>query len=108
MEKANFTIRVESERGPEELYCDGSNTELYIHSDKYKEVDHIFNRIDQRDRRLGAFIWRHILGDENFNNVAMYMHNSGEFAVFYRPEPTEPDFEHYLKDQSGDIETWNE
>ena len=105
MEKANFTIRVESERGKEDLYCDGSNTELYIHSDQYKEVDHIFNRIDHTDRRLGAFIWRHILGEENFNNIAMYMHNSGEFAITYKPEPSEADFEQFLQDQSHDIDT---
>ena len=105
MERANFTIRVESERGQEDLYCDGDNTELYIHSDQYKEVDHIFNRIDQRDRRLGAFIWRHILGDENFNNIAMYMHSSGEFPITYKPVPTEADFEHFLQDQSHDLDT---
>lgn len=103
---SEFIIRAETERGPMELACNGTNTELYIHQTQYEEVDHIFHRIDDTDRRLGGFVWRHILGEEEFERIALHMHESGDFMITYRPEPTEHDFEEYLHSQAGDIDSW--
>ena len=103
---SEFIINAVTERGPMALHCNGSNTELYIHRDQYRVVDHIFHRLEETDRRLGGFVWRHILGEEEFDRIAAHMHESEDFMIVYRPEPTESDFDQYLHDQSGDIDSW--
>jgi hypothetical protein len=35
----------------------------------------------------------------------MYIQSSGEFPITYKPVPTEADFEHFLQDQSHDLDT---
>lgn len=104
---ANFTIRAKTDRGLIEFFCTGENTELYVFSPKFQEVNHIFHRYDDTDRRLGAFVWKHILGEEDFNGLAQYMNETGEYPIFYRPEPLDSDMEQFLASQSGDIDTWN-
>ena len=106
MSESDFVIRAETERGPMALQCNGDNTELYLHRNQFQEVDHIFHRLDDRDRRLGGFIWRHVIGSAEFDTISEHMRFSGDFLVVYRPEPTDSDFNEYLREQSGDIDTW--
>lgn len=101
----HFYIRAATDKGEMKFHCTGENTELYIHHPNFKEVDHLFHRLDESDRRLGGFVWRHILGEEEFERIAMYMHESGAFQITYKPQPAEGDFEEYLHSQSGDIPT---
>ena len=103
---SNFIIRAVTEHGQTEFNCNGDNTELYLHRPQYKEVDHLFHRFDENDRRLGGFVWRQILGEEEFNQIVTHMQESGDFLITYRPEPTDADFDQYLHDNSGDIDTW--
>ncbi len=89
-----------TENGAERLTCTPENTELYIHHpDKWKDVDHLFYRLDpESDRRLGGFVWRHILGDEEFEALGTRMSQSLNWMIVYRPEPTETDMNEYLKE----------
>lgn len=103
-----FTLNLTTERGEESFTCTGDNADLYRHAPQYREVDHVFVRISETDRRLGGFVWRNILGEEEFERISQFMFQSGEYPITYRPEPTETDFDQFLKDQSGDIETWSE
>jgi len=105
--EASFNIRAQSERGEEFFVCTGDNTELYLHADQYAEVDHIFHRYDAVNRAIGAFVFRNILGQEEFDTVAEYMIQSAEYPVSYRPIPTDADFDQYLHHVSKDIDTWN-
>lgn len=93
-----FTIRGRTEDGIREFECTPENTELYLHHPRWQEVDHIFHRIDDADRRLGAFVWRHVLGEELFEQHAQLMTGSMNFIVSYRPTPTESDLEQFSKD----------
>lgn len=107
MEEASFNIRAQSERGEEYFTCTGDNTELYLHADQYAEVDHIFHRYGPTARHIGAFVFRNILGQEEFDTVAEYMIQSAEYMVTYRPTPTDADFDQYLHYVSQDINNWN-
>jgi len=91
-----FVINAETDQGPKELQCTPDNTELYLHSEDWSEVDHIFHRIDERDRRLGGFVWRHATG--NFDDTAQAMVQSGNWLVTYRPVPLESDMAQYAQD----------
>lgn len=106
MSEIFFTIHATTERGQETFKCTGDNTELYIHSPQFKEVDHVFYRYDTQDRRLGGFVFRHILGEEEFEKIRQYIYDTGAYQITYRPEPTESDFEQYLHTQSSDIDSW--
>ena len=108
MNEASFKIRAKSERGEEVFVCTGDNTELYLHSDQYAEVDHIFHRYDETARAVGAFIFRQVLGIEQFDTLAEYMIQSCEYPVSYRPVPTDTDFDQYLHHMSSDIDTLEE
>lgn len=94
----HFTIRGMTEWGVREFDCTPDNTELYLHHPTYEDVDHIFHRFDTVDRRLGAFVWRHILGEEDFEEHADYMTGSQNWVVIYRPEPTESDLNQFAQD----------
>lgn len=104
MSEHYFVLNLTTERGDESFTCTGDNAELYRHKPQYREVDHVFVRISDTDRRLGGFVWRHILGEEEFERVSQFMYQSGEYPIHYRPEPTESDFEQFLHDQSQDLE----
>ena len=92
-----FTIKGLTEKGMREFECTPDNTELYIHHPQYADVDHIFHRIDNTDRRLGAFVWRHVLG-EAFQEHADMMQRSLNWVVYYRPEPLETDLSQFSRD----------
>lgn len=104
MGEAVFHINAQSERGAERFTCTGEDTELYLHSDQYAEVDHIFHRFDATQRTLGAFVFRQILGQEEFDTIAEYMIQSAEYPVSYRPIPTDADFDQYLHHMSQDLD----
>lgn len=106
MSEASFRIKASTDQGERDFRCTGENTELYLFSERFEEVNHIFHRFDSTDTRLGAFVWKSILGEEEFNKLATYMHDSGEYHIFYRPEPMDTDMEQYLHSQSMDIDTW--
>lgn len=91
-----FTVNAQTDQGPQQFMCTPDNTELYLHSEGWDEVDHIFHRIDERDRRLGGFIWRHATG--NFDDTAENMVTSGNWTVTYRPVPLESDMAQYAQD----------
>lgn len=104
MEEPHFILNVESvEKGSLRLICTGDNTELYVHKPQFKEVDHLFHRYDESDRRLGGFVFRNLLGEEEFERIKQYIFNAGTYMITYRPEPTDSDFEQYLHTQSFDI-----
>lgn len=104
MSEASFNIRAKSERGEEFFVCTGDNTELYLHGDLYEEINHIFHRYDTTERVLGAFVFRDILGADEFDTIAQYMIQSAEYMVVYRPTPTESDFDQYLHHMSQDLD----
>lgn len=97
----HFVLRANTDQGLREFECTPDNTELYIHHPQYKDVDHIFHRIDDSDRRLGGFVWRHILGEEAFNEHTNRMIQSMNWCVFFRPEPTEVDMAQFTHDFVG-------
>lgn len=101
---AEFNITAHSERGEEHFTCTGDNTELYLHADQYAEVNHIFHRYDSVERALGAFLFRNVLGEVEFDEAANYMIDSAEYLVVFRPTPTEGDFEQYLHHMSQDLD----
>ena len=102
--EASFNIRAQSERGEEVFTCTGDNTELYLHATQYEEVNHIFHRFDPENRAIGAFLFRNVLGAEEFDSVAQYMWQSQSYPVTFKPVPTEPDFEQYLHHMSQDLD----
>ncbi len=105
MSEFNFGVRVNTTDGENRLLeCHGENTELYRHHPNFKDVDHFFIRIDERDRRLGAFLWRQILGDEQFEALSLRTIQSGEFIVVYRPEPTDSDMQQFLETEGNDLD----
>lgn len=104
MSESSFNIRASSERGEEFFVCTGDNTELYLHSDQYAEVDHVFHRFDDTNRTIGAFVFRQVLGVEEFDTIAEYMIQSCDYMVTYRPVPTDSDFDQYLHHMSQDLE----
>ena len=81
--------------------CTPDNTELFRHSEQWKEVDHVFIRVDPVDRRLGAFVWRHVLGEEEFDDLSTKMVDSTNYPHHYRPYPAEGDLEQYEQDAVG-------
>lgn len=103
-----FTINVHSpDQGEVEFTCTGDNTELYIHHPNFKDVDHVFHRYDPEDRRLGAFMFRQILGEEEFERIRQYIYETGTYPITYRPEPTDSDMEQFLHFSSQDIDSWD-
>jgi hypothetical protein len=94
----HFKIVAETEEGEHELDCTPENTQLYMHSNKYRDVDHIFHILDSTERTIGAFVWRHALGEEAFNEQSMKMIDSGLWVYNYRPEPVETDIEQFTRD----------
>lgn len=106
MSEASFRIKASTDQGERDFKCTGENTELYLFSEQFAEVNHIFHRFETTDSRLGAFVWKSILGEEEFDRIATYMNDSSEYPIFYRPEPLETDMEQYLHSQSQDIDSW--
>lgn len=95
---AEFVINGrEPDGNPRRFVCTGDNTELYVHHPNFADVDHIFHRFDTKERRLGAFIWRAILGHEEFERIAEYMRDSLEYPMFYKPEPSEGDMQQFME-----------
>jgi hypothetical protein len=94
----HFILKGETEQGYTEFYCTPVNTELYLHHPKWRDVDHIFIRINEKERRLGAFVWRHVLGEEVFEEHAHNMTDSFNWDIYYRVNPTDNDLEQFEKD----------
>ena len=105
-EPFTFTARAITPDGEQVvMHCNPDNTELYIHSPQWQEVDHIFYRLpSDPERRLGAFLWRAVLGTEYFDSVTSDLWASGDYDIHYRPQPTEADIEQYLDFSSRDLE----
>ena len=93
-----FMVEANTEFGETELHCTPDNTELYLHSEEYEEVDHIFHRINPVERRLGGFIWKHVLPEDEWETITEAMIESGNWIVMYRPEPTDTDMANYARD----------
>lgn len=98
----SFRARVTTdENGVMELDCNPDNTVLYLHRpDVNEDYDHIFYQLNEeqlpeehrgQNRNMGAFITRHVLGDDTFEAIAARMWNSDNWTVVYRPDPTPAD-----------------
>jgi hypothetical protein len=94
-----FTLHGQTENGVRDFECTPDNTELYLHRQEFREVDHIFHRFDDVDRRLGAFVWRHVLGEEQFNYYTSLMWESQNWTIIFRPEPTDGDMQNFAHEQ---------
>ena len=94
-DKYDFTITADTDNGVIDFLCTPENTELYLHSSAYASIDHIFNRYNNLDRTLGVFVWREVLGIEEFNRISMHIHDSGVFEIHYKPTPNETDLQQY-------------
>ncbi len=103
MKEHFFTINVDNpEKGKQAIRCTGDNTELFTHHPTYRDVDHLFY-FENLETRLGSFIFRQILGEEQFEKIREYVFSSGEFAIHYRPEPTEADMETFIQWEMRDV-----
>jgi hypothetical protein len=95
------------ELGPQRYECTPENTSLYLHRPGVKdEYDHIFRTLSQEElpeeirgtaRNLGGFIWREVLGDEEFQTIGQRICASYNFNVVFRPEPLESDQIQYFE-----------
>lgn len=99
-----FTIRVQTvENGEMQLPCTPDNTAVYLHHPlQHAEYDHLFWRMPEEDkpeeargRNLGAFVWREIVGADEFNVLVMNMRRSLNWPITYRPVPIEADRRQY-------------
>lgn len=97
-----FTVNAYTEEfGEMKLICDTNNSILYLHHpERNLQYDHIFRILSEQEipvelrhtgKLLGGFIWREVLGHEEFENIANCMANSCNFQVIYNPEPTDID-----------------
>lgn len=106
MDEPFFNLNIVSPEAGERLFrCTGTNTELYLHAPNYRDVDHLFHRYDGNDKRLGAFVFRQILGEQEFEKIKQYMTSTGTYPIAYRPEPTESDMYQFIQWEMSDIET---
>lgn len=95
-----FNIRVMTEeQGEMLLECTPDNTTAYLHHPlTHYMYDHIFWRMPEemkpeeaRGRNLGSFVWREILGADEFNALIDNMRKSYNWNMVYRPVPTDSD-----------------
>jgi hypothetical protein len=96
-----FFARIRSvELGDMRLRCVPDNTILYLHHpDRSKEYDHFWRQLGEEERpeefrgagNYGAFITRHVLGEDAFEELANRVSESCNFRVVYSPDPTEVD-----------------
>jgi hypothetical protein len=95
-EFTHFNLTGTDSRGePLVLYCSPEETSLYIHSPQFRELDHIFHQTDEENdiQTFGVVIWRHLIGDEAFDEFAQAMVESGNWEYHYLPEPLDKDME---------------
>ena len=104
----HFIINAETvEKGPQRYECTPDNTVLYIHDPlRFPEYDHLFRTLTDEElpeeyrntaRNIGGFIWREILGDRQFEQIAQTIASSFNFQVIYRPAPLKADQEQYIQ-----------
>lgn len=104
----HFFINAQTdEMGSQRYECNPDNSALYLHDpEENLQYDHVFRvltgeeipeELRESGRNLGAFVWREVLGDEEFTSVAAAMCNSYNFNVVYRRVPTETDRNNYFE-----------
>lgn len=97
-----FRARVLTEENGEQILdCTPDNTTLYLHRpDVNEDYDHLFYQLSEEElpeeyrgqaRNMGAFLTRHVLGEEDFEELAKRMWDSDNWTVVYRPNPTASD-----------------
>lgn len=80
-----------------EFTCEVSkeNSEIYLHEDKYRNLDHFFIRVD--DER-GFFCWRElvnkVLGVDKFEDMVEEMADH-DIEVIFQEEPSQSDIEEW-------------
>ena len=97
-----FNINGTNTQGePLVLRCNPDETSLYLHSPQFREVDHIYHLAEDvtDNQMIGAMVWRHLLGDEAFDEFSQAMIESGNWEYHYRPEPLEYDMECFASSQ---------
>lgn len=93
-----FKVNATNPQGePVELYCSPKETALYLHSAEFRDLDHIYHRYEDETENytFGIMLWRHLIGDEAFDNFAHAMVESGIWEYHFHPEPLENDMVSY-------------
>jgi hypothetical protein len=101
-ELTHFNIGITNSEGMRiVLHCNPSETSLHLHSPEFREVDHLFHVTDDTDENqtFGAILWRHLIGEDAFDEFSQAMIESGNWAYHYRPEPLEQDMESFASSQ---------
>lgn len=101
-ELTHFNLSVtDSEGQPLVLRCSPDEVSLYFHSPQFREVDHIYHVVEDtdNDQIIGTFIWRHLMGEEAFNEFSQAMVESGNWEYHYRPVPLDQDMESFAASQ---------
>lgn len=87
--------------GDEKYPCSPENTAAFVHSERFKDCDHLFLETDIDE---GIFLFRATFG-VIFNPLVRDMEAVG-FHVQYADEPTDMDWEQYLKFHTKDIKKY--
>lgn len=92
-----FNLNIGDEVHP----CSPENTAAFVHSERFKDCDHLFLETDIDE---GIFLFRATFG-VIFNPLVRDMEAVG-FHVQYADEPTDMDWEQYLKFHTKDIKKY--
>lgn len=87
--------------GDETYPCSPENTAVFIHSDRFRDVDHLFVETDIDE---GIFLFRSVFG-VIFNPLVRDMENIG-FHVQHADEPSDMDWQQYLKFHTKDVDKY--
>lgn len=100
-----FNVNVADDQGNKvQFHCTPKNTELYLFGGAWKAADHFFHRQDQLGN-AGAFIWRSILGSDQFDEIANRVIESETFCYFFKPVPEGADLQYFLDYEAQDVTT---
>ena len=98
-----FNVRLADEHGnTTELHCTEKDTELYMFGGAWKAADHFFHRFD-RTQTAGAFLWRAVLGSDQFDEIANRVIESERYTYHFAPQPTGMDLHYFLEYEASDV-----
>jgi hypothetical protein len=97
-----FVITIDDEK----LVCTPQNTLAFVHSEGFKDVDHIFRHLVELDdeEEQGVFVWRKSFG-VIFNDLVASMVEVG-FTVIEHDEPEDFDWGWYVRTHTKDLENY--
>ena len=85
----------------EKIPCHPDTTAAFVHSDRFKDVDHIFVETAPDE---GIFLFRKVFG-VIFNPLVRDMENVG-FHVQHADEPSDMDWEQFVKFSTKDVDKY--